>query len=162
MKWPAVALTLGLIIGATINGWRWDAKLRTVEAGHAEVLARIQALGLAATEQARQAERESVQTVADLDKQHNEALRYAQAEIDTARAAVAAGTRIVRVATSCPSPDGRDLPGTAAAPRVDHGGTARLDGAAVQDYFRVLDRVTLMQTQLQACQAYINQVIRGN
>lgn len=86
--------------------------------------------------------------VAHIDRTYTAALEAARNENQALAAAVAAGTKRLRVAASCPVPAGQSASvGDAAGPE--------LNAAARPTYYALRDGLARQAEQLAACQAYI-------
>lgn len=136
-------LTAAFAGGWTANGWRWQARQAEAEAA-AYAAARL------AQDSARQQSAAWAAEAAAADTRHITALREAQNEIDRLRADVAAGAVRLRVRAVCPAAAG--VPGTPAASGVGDGAAPRLEGDAEQHYYTLLSQLSLMESQLRACQ----------
>jgi len=88
-----------------------------------------------------------------VDLKYTEELKNAKNENDRLRAAVADGTKRLRVKASCPVVS-RD----AGAPGVDDGAEPELTGAAREDYFQLRDRIVASEKRLAGLQAYVKDV----
>ena len=156
----------GFLLGMTINGWRWEVKLSAEQASHertrSEHAAQLQLLtdsALQAERDARQREQAALSAVAQIDQVYREDLANAQSEIETARAAVAAGERRLRLNASCPAPTtGNSMPGSAPSAGLGDDPGPRLADTVEQDYFTLTGRLETMELQLTACQAYAAEV----
>lgn len=109
-------------------------------ATEAKSRAQVQADALAATYQQADAER-------------YRQLTESQDEIADLRAAVAAGTRRLRLNATCPGSGG--VSQTAGAPGVGDDAAPRLADDAREAYFRLREQVTLMQKQVEWCQGVL-------
>ncbi|MDE9447453.1 lysis protein [Xenorhabdus bovienii] len=89
----------------------------------------------------------------EMDTKHTQELDNAKSEIDTLRADVAAGRRKLRVQAICPVSE------TVATSSLDDAITPRLEDSAVRDYFTLIERITVMQAQLEGLQDYVNKFI---
>lgn len=141
----------GAVTGWTVNGWRLGTDLQALKAEHAQTVADAHVAAAAATAR-EQAKHEAL--AADLALQSAafyEDLTRKQHEIDTLRTSVATGTRVVRIAATCPAGAG-ELSQTAGGGRVDPAAGAVL---APADGQRVLDLragIVRREAQLAACQ----------
>jgi len=164
IRWPALALIAGIAIGtttgATLNGWRWEVKLSKAQSEHAAHASALATAATQASERVRIQERQTAQIVADLDQTHTRALHDAKNEIDTARAAVAAGERRLRINASCPADNPAGLSGAASTSGLDNDASPGLDAVAERHYFDLRERVTLMERQLGACQDYVRGILQ--
>lgn len=92
----------------------------------------------------------------DLDKKNFEEMTNAKNEIEDLRDQLTAGTKRVLVRATCPAAvsatPGAAVLGDAEAPS--------LTAAARQDYVRLRGQIVTTEAQLQACQAYVNQVVQ--
>ncbi|MDE9589149.1 lysis protein [Xenorhabdus bovienii] len=98
-------------------------------------------------------QQERIQHLAELDTKHTQELTNAKSEIDTLRADIAAGRRKLRVQAICPVLE------TVATSSLDDAITPRLEDSAVRDYFTLIERITVMQAQLEGLQDYVNKFI---
>ena len=92
----------------------------------------------------------------ELDKKNFEEMTNAKNEIEDLRDQLNAGTKRVLVRATCPAAvsatPGAAVLGDAEAPS--------LTAAARQDYVRLRGQIVTTEAQLQACQAYVNQVVQ--
>lgn len=92
----------------------------------------------------------------DLDKKNFEEMTNAKNEIEDLRDQLVAGTKRVLVRATCPAAvsatPGASVMGDAEAPS--------LTASARQDYVRLRGQIVTTEAQLQACQAYVNQVVQ--
>jgi hypothetical protein len=103
-------------------------------------------------------ERRQAAAIADIDRQHTDALKEKADEISDLRARVAAGSDRLRVAARCP------VQPAAAGAGVDHGkadgpaavsgpaGDAYLDQSSEPYYFALMEGLVHQREQLLACQ----------
>ncbi|WP_421692656.1 lysis protein [Xenorhabdus bovienii] len=89
----------------------------------------------------------------EMDAKRLKVLANAKSEIDTLRADVAAGRRKLRIKAICPVLE------TVATSSLDDAITPRLEDSAVRDYFTLIERITVMQAQLEGLQDYVNKFI---
>lgn len=87
--------------------------------------------------------------VAAIDEHRTKELNDAKNQIDDLQRAVAAGTRKLQLAATCPT--------TGAAGVADATGP-RLTDAAQRDYFRLRERIETARSQIAGLQDYIRQV----
>lgn len=87
--------------------------------------------------------------VAAIDEHRTKELNDAKNQIDDLQRAVAAGTRKLQLAVTCPT--------TGAAGMADATGP-RLTDTAQRDYFRLRERIEIANKQIAGLQDYINQV----
>lgn len=87
--------------------------------------------------------------VAAIDEHRTKELNDAKNQIDDLQRAVAAGTRKLQLAATCPT--------TGAAGMADATGP-RLTDTAQRDYFRLRERIEIANKQIAGLQDYINQV----
>lgn len=87
--------------------------------------------------------------VASIDEHRTKELNDAKNQIDDLQRAVAAGTRKLQLAATCPT--------TGAAGMADATGP-RLTDTAQRDYFRLRERIEIANKQIAGLQDYINHV----
>ena len=145
----------GTLAGATLNGWRWEAKLATAEAGQAQQISEIVNAATRAATDALERQRTALNRLAEIDTQYTQELADAKSEADDLRAAVADGQRQLRIAASCSNSGGDPMRSATTTARVDDVASPRLDDAAERDYWRLRDRIALITTQVSGLQAYI-------
>lgn len=87
--------------------------------------------------------------VASIDEHRTKELNDAKNQIDDLQRAVAAGTRKLQLAATCPT--------TGAAGMADATGP-RLTDTAQRDYFRLRERIETARSQIAGLQDYIKQV----
>jgi prophage endopeptidase len=144
------AVVIGIFFtGATVNGWRWEAKWEKREAAYSD----------AVTEATRQAlEREHVLqdalAIVDAEGVINE--RKHRDETDRLRGDVERGTIRLRVAARCPS----SVPQASAGPGLDLGTRAELDPSARPDYFALVGGIKQSENTLDACQKALKAVYK--
>ena len=90
-------------------------------------------------------------SVAVLDAKYTQELRNAQDTIDQLRADVDAGTKRLSVRAKCVS----KATGTGS---MGDAGTAELDAAARQDYYRLREQMSLADKQIRYLQDYIRSI----
>lgn len=90
-------------------------------------------------------------SVAALDAKYTQELRNAQDTIDQLRADIDAGTKRLSVRAKCVS----KATGTGG---VGDAGTAELDAAARQDYYRLREQMSLADKQIRYLQDYIRSI----
>lgn len=93
-------------------------------------------------------------SVAALDAKYTQELRNAQNTIDQLRADVDAGTKRLSVRAKCVS----KATGTGS---VGDAGTAELDAAARQDYYRLREMISQQDKQVRYLQDYIGSINNG-
>lgn len=93
-------------------------------------------------------------SVAALDAKYTQELRNAQDTIDQLRADVDAGTKRLSVRAKCVS----KATGTGS---VGDAGTAELDAAARQDYYRLREMISQQDKQVRYLQDYIGSITNG-
>lgn len=141
----------GLILGLSINGVRYESKMQTLRAEHAETLQAISEEAERATANAMRQMREAQMEVARLDARYTEELSHAESENERLRDAVADGNRRLRIKANCPA--GSDGVSKASpATGQPHDGTVELDretGSLVLDLRRDLmrDRAKILGLQ---------------
>jgi prophage endopeptidase len=89
------------------------------------------------------------QAVATIDENRTKELNDAKTQIAGLQRDVAAGTRKLRLAATCPT-------GTTSG--VDDATSARLTDAAQRDYFTLRERIEIARTQIAGLQDYIRNV----
>lgn len=147
----------GLILGLSINGVRYESKMQSLRAEHAEAMQAISDEAQRATAKAMQDMRDAQDKVARLDARYTEELSNAELENDRLRDAVADGNRRLRIKASCPA-GGDGVPETSTATSQPHDGTVELDretGALVLDLRRDLIRD---RAKILGLQSYIRDV----
>lgn len=92
----------------------------------------------------------------DLDKKNFEEMTNAKNEIEDLRDQLNAGTKRVLVRATCPTA----VPATPGAAVMGDAEAPSLTAAARQDYVRLRGQIVTTEAQLQACQAYITQVVQ--
>jgi len=155
VPWWGRALVLAgvFLAGATINGWRWEAKLSEQEAEQAKFVAELHHNALLAERAAANTRDQAAQAIAALDQRHTEELTHANAENERLRADIDAGRRRLRIHATCPGLPNPEA--TAGAAGLDHATGAELDPAARQDYHALRASITRTEAQLRALQAYV-------
>lgn len=93
-------------------------------------------------------------SVAALDAKYTQEFRNAQDTIDRLRDAVDAGTKRLSVRAKC-------VPKTTGTSVVVDAGTAELDAAAQQDYYRLREQMILADKQIRYLQDYIRKILNG-
>jgi hypothetical protein len=150
----ALLAALCFATGWTVNGWRLERDVADVKAAHQQAVADAGARALAAQEKA-QADHEALAgRLADQSAAYHEDLTRREREIDILRPSVVAGTRVVRVAATCPAA-ADPVPEAAPGGRLDPAAGAFL---APADGQRVLDLragIVRKEGQLAACQAAV-------
>lgn len=92
----------------------------------------------------------------DLDKKNFEEMTNAKNQIEDLRDQLAAGNKRVLVRATCPTA----VPATPSAAVLDDAEAPSLTASARQDYLRLRGQIVTTESQLQACQAYITQVVQ--
>lgn len=87
--------------------------------------------------------------VANIDEHRTKELNDAKNQIDDLQRAVAAGTRKLQLAATCPA---------SSAPGVANATGPRLTDAAERDYFRLQERIETARSQIAGLQDYIRNV----
>lgn len=166
IKWIAIlAAALLLMAGGFAIAWKWQAnsygaQLASQQSAFQADLTKIAAAGaaqaLAATEHQQQAE----QALAELDAKSSKEKADALAENDALRAAVAAGTRRVRVAGTCTASHSGNssVPQAASPASVGDAATVELDSAAGQNILDIRAGAIADQAALKTLQAYVTNV----
>lgn len=165
IKWAAIAVAaLLLMAGGFAIAWKWQAnsytaRLDTQNAGFQADLTKISA---AAADQARTAvehQQQAEQALAALDAQSSKEKADALAQNEALRAAVAAGTRRLRVAGTCTShPSGSNVPQATSPASVGDAGSIELDPVAGQHILDIRAGAIADQAALKALQAYVTNV----
>jgi prophage endopeptidase len=88
-----------------------------------------------------------------VDLKYTEELKNAKRENDQLRAAVADGTKRLRVKATCPV-----VSGSTGAASVDDGAEPELDPAAREDYLQLRERIVGTEKRLAGLQAYVKGV----
>lgn len=147
----AAALLAAGACGWHVKAWKDGATIADLKTQHAQAIADANTRTLAAQRKA-DADHEALtaQLAADSAAYHEDLTRREHA-IDLLRPAVAAGTRVVRVAGTCPrSPAG--VPQAAAGGRVDPGAGAVLAADAGQRVLDLRAGAERFDVKLRACQ----------
>nr|WP_315245971.1 lysis system i-spanin subunit Rz [uncultured Albidiferax sp.] len=166
--WMLAACAAGALLAAqTVRLYATRADLATatttlagVRQAHAETLTDIANLATKAAQESAALLQHQGALVAAIDqksKEKDDALRQNEA----LRRDVAAGTRRVRVAGTCITAGGRDLPQAAAAPGLDPAPTVELTAAAGQGVFDIRAGIIADQHALTALQEYVATVCPG-
>jgi prophage endopeptidase len=156
----AAALVVAGACGAMVMHWKDGATIATLKAQHAQAIATAAAATLAAQQKADADHEKLAGELAAQAASFHEALTRNEHANDLLRADVAAGTRVVRIAASCPARTG-DVPQAAGSGKLDPGAGAVLDAATGQ---RVLDlRASTIRadSKLAACQAAVKRMTQG-
>jgi hypothetical protein len=141
----------GIVLAETIS--RYEAQSVLADTAHRAALQ-------AETERARQAEGQHAARMAELDKQHTEAMNHAKQDAAALSAAVRAGERRLRERFTCAATDnagagsGADQTGRAAG----LGNAATQGGLSAEDadvFIRLAAEADQVAMQLSACQAII-------
>lgn len=157
----AIAMTIGLVMGLTINAWRLGAEIAQLEAEHAGQLQNIAQVAAQASQEAMRQQTRAINSLAELDRKYTDEIATAQLETDRLRTAVSNGERRLRVQASCPTSSDR-LPDAPTAIGVDDATGPQLDRSAERNYFLLRDRITLATNQISALQDYIkSSCLRG-
>lgn len=157
--WVRIAVLVALAfacaaVGWIVNGWRLGADLQALKAEHAQTVADAAAKTLTAQKKAQADHDALAAQLAAQSATYHEDLTRAEHANDTLRASVATGTRVLRIAATCPAaPD--HVPEAAAGGRVDSGAGAVLDPAAGQAVLDLRAAITGTEHQLAACQAAV-------
>lgn len=138
----AVCLLLGLAIGWQVQAWRYGAKISAINEAHA--VATAKAATAAQQETARLQGR-----IAEIDTAKTKELDHAREDNRRLGAAVADGSRRLRIATQ---PRPACVPGTASGAGVDPAPSAELGASARQAYFDLRAGLIEQHAQLEACQ----------
>lgn len=93
-------------------------------------------------------------SVAALDAKYTQELRNVQDTIDQLRADVDAGTKRLSVRAKC-------APKVSGTGGVGDAGTAELDAAARQDYYRLREMISQQDKQVRYLQDYIKSILNG-
>lgn len=153
----AIPLIVGLILGLTINSWRYGEQVANLKADHAVELKLISDEAERASSEALAKQQAAEQSLADLDQKHTKELTDAQSENDRLRNTVADGTRRLRIAAKCPT-DSPRVPEAAEPARMDNDGTVELDPAAGRSVFSIRAGMIQDQAKLRALQVYVRDV----
>lgn len=156
------ALVGGLIFGTgawLARGWIADAKHANLIASHAQVMQSYADQASQAAQALIERQAEHQKTLAQIDARHTEVITHAYNEIDSLRAAVAAGERL-RVNATCPAPAAR-VPAAAEPARVDDAAGPRLTDAAERDYFALRERIARADAMINGLQEYVRDVCLG-
>ena len=92
----------------------------------------------------------------DLDKKNFEEMTNAKNQVEDLRDQLAAGTKRVLVRATCPTA----VPTTPSAAVLGDAEAPSLTASARQDYVRLRGQIVTTESQLQACQAYVTQVVQ--
>ncbi|WP_213881186.1 lysis protein [Pseudomonas sp. dw_358] len=165
IKWAVIAFAalLCMALGFGI-AWKWQANSYTaqLDTQKSNFQADLTKIAAAAAEQARTAvehQQQAEQALADLDAKSSKEKADALAQNDALRAAVAAGTRRLRIAGTCTShPSGSDVPQTADSASLGDGSSIELDPASGQHVLDIRAGAISDQAKLKALQAYVTNV----
>jgi len=103
-------------------------------------------------------QRELIADAAEFDRRTTQELTDAQTENDRLAAAVAAGTKRLRIKADCPR-----VPDTTSTPSLDDAGTAELSADSRPDYYALRKQLTLTEKALKGLQEYVGLVcLRGD
>lgn len=144
----------GVLIGWTVQGWRLGTDLASLKAEHAQTITEAYKGALAAQAKAQADHQALAADLAIQSATFHEDLTRRERAIENLRPAVAAGTRIVRVAATCPAaPD--HVPEAATGGRMDSGAGAVLAPDAGQAVLDLRAGAERFSTKLAACQAAV-------
>lgn len=152
-------LALGAVIGWSVNGWRWEARLAEADRLHASALGEISRAAAAQLQAAQQQQAELQQRLALLDQQRYQELTHAQEQQNRLRADLAASARRMYVpvtAASC-----QQLPTTPGATGLDDGAyRAELQPAAAADLANLAGDADTCARRLSGLQEWVREVGR--
>jgi prophage endopeptidase len=141
LPWGLIARVVGILACVV---WVWFGGYQYAQRGHAAKEAEALRAALALRDQ-------HAARIAEIDRTHTAALEAARNENIALAAAVAAGTKRLRVAASCPVPAG-------GAASVGDAAGPELDAAARPTYYALRDGLARQAEQLAACQALLKTV----
>lgn len=142
--------------GWAANGWRLDARIKSINADHANAVTDAnERVRVAQADLQTERDRKTDQ-VAVIDVEQTVQLRKAQNETDRLRTCVANGTCGLRVNVVGPANCPANVPITDATSSVDHGAGARLAPDAEQAYWGLRVGMMRAQAKLTACQQTLN------
>ena len=140
-------LALGLLVAATVQGWRYEAQIDRTEA--AADKARVTAAQWVIDEQAR-----SASVVRAADEQATGVVSNARKETEQLRDCIERGSgcglrvKVVRSPAKCPNmPEA----GTAASVGDGSGEYAELDASSRRAYYTLRERIPILENALKVC-----------
>lgn len=166
IKWAAIAIA-ALLCAAFGFGiaWKWQAnsytaQLDTQKSNFQTDLTNIANAGADQARTAVEHQQQAEQALAALDAQSSKEKADALAQNAALRAAVAAGTRRLRVAGTCTAnhPSGGDVSQAASSASVGDAGSVELDPATGQHILDIRAGAIADQAALKALQAYVTNV----
>ena len=146
-----ISALAALVVLVCLLWWQLDRKAEQLGTVRTEL--KQEEAKTASLRETMRLQRELTADAEAIDARITQELTDAQAENDRLAAAVAAGTKRLRIAASCPR-----VPETAGAERLDDAGTAELAPSAQQDYYALRRQITLTEAALTGLQAYVNSV----
>lgn len=161
LPWVRIGLVVALALmlfgaGWCVRNWQAEAELATLHATQATALQKLAEANNDAAQKAVYRQQKLEAANSQVDSLQGE-LTHAQADNDRLRAAVAAGTRVVRIAAACPANPG-SLPAAPAAASVDHAPTVELTPVVGQDVLSIRAGIVADQGALTALQQYVRTV----
>ncbi|MDE9484015.1 lysis protein [Xenorhabdus bovienii] len=148
MKFNSQYFTVGALVVVSGLLWFFYSEYQQKAQDYSELDEKHQTQLIAINEQQAR-----IQHLAELETKHIRELDNAKSKIDTLRADVAAGRRKLRIKAICPVLE------TTSSSSLDDATTPRLEDSAVRDYFTLIERITVMQAQLEGLQDYVNKFI---
>lgn len=166
IKWLAIVIAalLCMALGFAI-AWKWQANSYTaqIDTQKSNFQTDLTNIANAGADQARTAvehQQQAEQALAALDAQSSKEKADALAQNDALRAAVASGTRRLRIAGTCTAshPSGSNVPQTSSPAGVGDGRSIELDPAAGQHVLDIRAGAISDQAKLKVLQAYVTNV----
>lgn len=156
----ALASALATAAGATVNGWRWEAKLATANQAHADTLAEIDR-ATAMKLQAQQEQQADLQRrLALTEQQHYQELAHAQENTDRLRADLAADRHRLLVKVRGPA-SCNGMPAASGAAGMDDGAQyAELHPATASDLAALAGDADRCAVRLKGLQAWVKELGR--
>lgn len=166
IKWIAIfAAALLLMAAGFAVAWKWQAnsytaQLATQKTAFDSDLNQIATAGAAQARAATERQQQAEQALAELDAKSSKEKADALAENDALRAAVAAGTRRLRVAGTCTASHSGsgNVPQASSPTSVGDATTVELDPATGQNILDIRAGAIADQAALKALQAYVTNV----
>ena len=152
-----VAFAAGIALTWWVEGMRWDKDVSSLKESYALALKAISDKAVVDLAAANQRTAEAQAAAAELDKRHTEELAHAMEQNQALRDDVAAGTRRVRIAATCPKRDGTT---SSSATGLDDVTAPRLTKSAERDYWNLRERASIATKQIEGLQDYIKEVCR--
>jgi prophage endopeptidase len=166
LKWAALGMiVLALMGGSAYGAWSWQSnkyenQLATQSASFQADLLKITTAGAAQTSKALEQQQAAEQKVADLDAQRTKEKTDALVENDKLRAAVADGTRRLRIAGICTASSNGSggVLQASSSPGVGDAATVELSGTAGQAVLDLRAELVAERAALTALQDYVRSI----